>query len=66
MRIFKPFKITSKIIFPCDLCGDKVKTISIYLKAKAKSKIVEGFYSDLVVHLCEDCIDKMKEKLNND
>ena len=61
MKLSKPKLITSNITLPCDLCGHKVMTVSVYLKAKSDRRILPGFYSDLGIHLCEDCIDEMKK-----
>ena len=47
---------------PCDACGREVQTVGAYLSAAAKRKAVDGFYSDLVIRLCEECIDKAKDR----
>ena len=63
MRVYKPKTITSIIALPCDLCGAKEKIVSTYLQAASDRKNPKGFYSDLGIHLCEDCIDKMKKEI---
>ena len=63
MKVKEPYTIKSRVVLPCDLCGDEVRTISVYLQAKSDRKLRKGYYSDLSIRLCEKCIDKMRDKI---
>lgn len=62
MKLSKSKTIISEIILPCDLCDSKVTTVRFYLQAKSDRKIPRGFYSDLAIRLCKECLQKALSK----
>lgn len=64
MKVKDPVTINTTICLPCDVCGKEVRTVSLYLQGKSDRKIPKGFYSDLSVRICEECVDEMKKALS--
>lgn len=66
MSICKPKTISLKLCLSCDKCGKKVTTISFYLEARGRERLVKGFYPDFTVRLCKKCLMKLNEELKNE
>lgn len=57
LRVHEPKTRTTTTCLPCSRCGHEVRTVSLYLKAEADRKVTKGFYSDLSIRLCEQCLE---------
>lgn len=62
MNLIKPRTYPERTLaLPCELCGKEVTTVGMYLKAKAKSYVAEGYYSSCSIRLCKACIEEARQ-----
>jgi hypothetical protein len=57
MRVVAPRNYPARTVaLPCDRCGAKVRTLSLYLGHRASERQPDGYYSVDGLRLCAACL----------